>query len=188
MENQVEKRALEMKKAIYKDIGGELKAPLAERDRVKQLIASRKLQLENYRHRAQEIEGTIEKQHKELESLLTTGENLEQISKGMNELRSELERINELIKIIEPHIVSLETKELPKTRMNTRSTLRTSVVHFHEQYTIALNENAKSLEAEMLAWHKTHQDMVLELKIEPLASHLQCLRIKNRTINNNTES
>lgn len=189
MEKQIEKRALEMKKAIYADIGGKLKAPLAERERIHQLIASRKVQLEKYRDRATALEDSIATLDKEIGKLLADGEDPEKISEEMARLRSELEEVAKWIKLIEPHLLSLETKEISRAQADIQSALRASVVHFHEIYTADLNKKVRDfIETEILAWKRAHQDLTKELQIQPLAPHLQRLPIKNRVVNNNISS
>ncbi|MBW2631060.1 MAG: hypothetical protein JRC90_04745 [Deltaproteobacteria bacterium] len=188
MENRIEKRALEMKKTIYKVFEKQLKDALAERDRTEQRIESHKLQLELYKNRVRDIEAAIEERRKELPDLLAKGEDPGQISKKMSELKSEFAEVSEWIEALETHVLPPESLRLAQNQQTVQDISLSGVRQLREQYTADLNEKALDLEADILGWDKMCRNMIGELKIVPFSRFLYRLNIKNRTINDHTES
>ena len=188
MESRVDGRALEMKEAIRKVFGEQLKNALAEKDNTAKLIASYKLQLENYQNQTRDIEAAIEEQRKKLPDFLANGEDLGKISKKVSELKGKFAEVNEWIEALERDVLPPEVTRITQIQATIQDIFHLSIVQFREQYQADLNKKAKDfLETDILAWRKTYLDLMDELKTKNTSPHLRKIHIKNRTIRDHTD-
>jgi len=171
MEKRIKEKALEMSEAIHKKVEAQIKELLVKRDDTERLVDLHKARIEQYRSQAREMEAEIKKERERVSDLLAAGRDPVELSQKTSELKMQLSEANELIESLEQQVLPSATMEILQIQKAIHDVLHLTIVQLRERYTAELNEKARELEVDILAWHKACQKTADTLKITRTPEH-----------------
>jgi len=181
MEDKLEKRASEMKKALTNAANkrGDL---LKRRSHIKEKIVQWEEKGVSYQAREQELIQKLATIKKQSAESLMDGKTPEEIFQGQREISTELEAVQGALKEIESNILPRANEELKQIEKSVFEALNQDVNMVHSKYQEIFEKKLKEMiEVDMLAWGRAISEFTQEMNT---GSFRNRLRVRNRTIEN----